>query len=141
MLNYKTTSIYTALIAFTLFTILILLPEVLFWIFGIEQSNSTFFVGRRMAMLFLGLAILLWVGRNAAHSESRQAICLSIVVSMCALAGLGAFELLQGHAGTGILLAIFTESVIAGLYFKLWLEHQNIEQRSDGEVLAKVKNE
>lgn len=141
MINYKTTSIYTALIAFTLFTILIFLPEVLFWIFGVEQINSAFFVGRRMAMLFLGLAILLWVGRNAAHSESRQAICLSVGVSMCALAGLGVFELLQGHAGPGILLAIFTEFVIAGLYFKLWLEHQNTEQNLGGEILPNVKGE
>lgn len=139
MVNYKTTSIYTALIAFTLFTILIFLPEMLFWIFGVEQSNSAFFVGRRMAMLFLGLAILLWVGRNAAHSESRQAISLSIAVSMCGLAGLGAFELSQGHAGPGILLAIFTEFVIAGLYFKLWLEHRITEQNLGGEILPNVK--
>jgi len=141
MLNYKTTSTYTALIAFTLFSILILFPEMLFWLFGIEQSNSALFVGRRMAMLFLGLATLLWVGRNAAHSESRQAISLSIAVSMCGLAGLGVFELLQGHAGPGILLAIFTEFVIAGLYFKLWLEHQNIEQNVGGETLPNAKGE
>lgn len=78
MLNYKTTSTYTALIAFTLFSILILFPEMLFWLFGIEQNNSALFVGLRMAMLFLGLAILLWVGKDSAHSESRQAISLSI---------------------------------------------------------------
>jgi len=125
MLNYKTTSTYTALIAFALCTILILLPEMLFWIFSIEQTNSAFFVGRRMAMLFLGLAILLWVGRNAEHSESRQAICLSVVVSMCALAGLGVFEFQHGQAGAGILLAVFTEFVIAALYLKIWLLHHN----------------
>lgn len=126
MLNYKTASTYTALIAFTLFTILILLPEMLFWLFGIEQSSSALFVGRRMAMLFLGLAILLWVGRNAEHSESRQAICLSVAVSMCALAGLGVFEFQQGQAGPGILLAVMTELTIAFLYLKVWLSHKQI---------------
>ena len=141
MMNFKMISIFTASIACSLFAAFLIYPELPFSLFSIEQSNSAFFVGRRMAMLFLGLAILLWVGRNAAHSESRQAICLSVGVSMCALAGLGVFELLQGHAGPGILLAIFTEFVIAGLYFKLWLEHQNTEQNLGGEILPNVKGE
>lgn len=126
MLNYKTTSTYTALIAFTLFSILILFPEMLFWLFGIEQNNSALFVGLRMAMLFLGLAILLWVGKDSAHSESRQAISLSIATQMCGLAGLGAFELSQGHAGPGILLAVMTELAIAFLYLKVWLSHKQV---------------
>ena len=78
-----------------------------------------------MAMLFLGLAILLWASRNAAHSESRQAICLSVAVSMSALTGLGVFELQQVQAGAGILIAVFTEFVIATLYLKVWLHHHN----------------
>lgn len=45
---------------------------------------------------------------------------------MCGLAGLGAFELSQGHAGPGILLAVMTELAIAFLYLKVWLSHKQV---------------
>ena len=126
MFSFKNISIFTALIACSLFAAFLFYPVLPFSLFGIEQSSSALFVSRRMAMLFLGFAILLWVARNAKHSESRQAICLSISVSMCALSGLGVFEFQQGQAGSGILLAVMIELTIAILYLKVWLSHKQI---------------
>ena len=126
MINFKKISTFTASIACSLFAAFLLYPEFPFSLFGIEQSSAALLVGRRMAMLFLGLAILLWVGRNAEHSESRQAISISIAISMCALAGLGVFEFHHGLAGPGILLAVMTELAIAFLYLKVWLSHKQV---------------
>lgn len=126
MFSFKNISTFTASIACSLFAAFLLFPEFPFSLFGIEQSSSALFVGRRMAMLFLALAILLWVGRNAEHSESRQAISISIAISMCALEGLGVFEFQQGLAGPGILLAVMTELAIAFLYLKVWLSHKQV---------------
>lgn len=125
MVNFKLLNTATALIALILCSVLILVPEVLFMLFGIDEHSSAFFIGRRAAMLFLGLAVLTWCIRKAEFSESRQAVCLSLSVSMLGLAILGTVEYLRGFAGIGIALAIITEAVLAALYFKVWLSGKN----------------
>ena len=59
-------------------------------------------------MLFFGISVFTWVARNTEHSESRQAICIGLSVSMFALALLGTIEFLRGYAGIGISLAVIT---------------------------------
>jgi hypothetical protein len=125
MIKFKIVSVITAVIAFILSMVLILTPELLFILFNIEENSSAFFIGRRAAMLFLGISVFTWVGRNAFHSESRQAICLGLTISMLALAVLGITEYLRGFAGIGILLAVITEAVLALLYFKIWFSYKN----------------
>lgn len=125
MNNFKLLSVTTALIALTLCGVLILIPEVLFMLFGIDGHGSAFFIGRRAAMLFLGLSVLAWFIRNAGHSESRQAVCLCFSVSMLGLAILGTVEYLRGFANIGIALAVVTEAILASLYFKVWLSGRN----------------
>ncbi len=71
-------------------------------------------------MLFLGIAVFSWLGRNALHSESRQAICIGMSISMLALAILGTFEFIRNFAGTGIFLAVITEVALAAAHFKIW---------------------
>lgn len=66
-----------------------------------------------------------WIGRNAAHSESRQAVCLGLSISMLALAVLGTAEYLRGFAGLGISLAVITKTILALLFFKIWLTANN----------------
>ncbi|MEO9946543.1 MAG: hypothetical protein ABJH28_14550 [Paraglaciecola sp.] len=125
MIKFKVTSTITAVIAFTLCLVLILIPEVLFMLFHIDENSSAIFMARRAAMLFLGISVFSWFGRNAKHSESRQAICLSLSISMFALAFLGSAEYLRGYAGIGILLAVITEATLAFMYFKIWFRCKN----------------
>ncbi len=125
MIKFKVVSIITAVIALALCLVLILFPEVIFMLFNIDENSSAFFIGRRAAMLFLGISVFTWVGRNASHSESRQAICLGLTISMLALALLGITEYLRGFAGIGILLAVITEGILALLYFKIWFNYKN----------------
>ncbi|MEP2653330.1 MAG: hypothetical protein ABJH06_15210 [Paraglaciecola sp.] len=127
MIKFKVTSTITAVIAFTLCLVLILIPEVLFMLFHIDENSSAIFMARRAAMLFLGISVFSWFGRNAKHSESRQAICLSLSISMFALAFLGSAEYLRGYAGIGILLAVITEATLAFMYFKIWFRCKNTE--------------
>ncbi|MEP0354866.1 hypothetical protein [Paraglaciecola sp.] len=127
MIKFKVTSTITAVIAFTLCLVLILIPEVLFMLFHIDENSSAIFMARRAAMLFLGISVFSWFGRNAKHSESRQAICLSLSISMFGLAFLGSAEYLRGYAGIGILLAVITEATLAFMYFKIWFRCKNTE--------------
>jgi len=125
MIKFKLVSIITAVIAFVLCVILLLAPEVIFMLFNIDEHSSAFFIGRRAAMLFLGISVFTWFGRNAEHSESRQAICLGLSVTMFSLACLGITEYLRGFAGIGISLAVITENMLALWYFKIWYSHKN----------------
>ncbi len=125
MVKFKIVSICTAIIAFVLCLVLIFTPEILFMLFNIDENSSAYFIGRRASMLFLGISVLTWFGRNAEHSESRQAICLSLSISMFALAILGTVEYIRGFAGIGISLAVITEITLASLYLKIWFSNKN----------------
>lgn len=123
MIGFKKLSIVTASLALILFLSLLLLPEPIFFIFQIPEVDSAFFIARRAAMLFLGIAILSWYGRNSLHSELRQAVCIGLGVAMIGLASVGTFEYLRGFAGPGIGLAIIVETLIGLSYFKIWLQN------------------
>ena len=125
MIKFKIVSAITAVIALTLCLVLLLTPEVIFMLFSIDENSSAFFIGRRVAMLFLGISVITWVVRNASHSESRQAVCLGLAISMLSLAVLGTIEYLRGFAGFGISLAVITEAILALLYFKIWFSCKN----------------
>lgn len=128
MFKFKTVSMITAVVALVLCVILLSVPEVIFELFNVDDNSLAFFFGRRAAMLFLGISVLTWVGRNASHSESRQAICLGLATSMLALAILGFFEYLRGFAGVGILLAVITEVCLFVMYFKIWLSNKIVSK-------------
>lgn len=126
MVKFKELSTITSLVAFVLCITLLLVPEAIFSLFQIQEHNSAFFIGRRAAMLFLGISIFAWVGRSALHSDSRQAISLGLAVSMIALALLGTLEYIRGFAGLGISLAIVTEVALGAAYFKVWFSNKDV---------------
>ncbi|TMO69057.1 hypothetical protein [Pseudoalteromonas aurantia] len=125
MIKFKIVSVITSVIALTLCLVLLIAPEVIFMLFNIDENSSAFFIGRRTAMLFLGISVITWVARNAPHSDSRQAVCLGLVISMLSLALLGTIEYLRGFSGLGISLAVITETILAVLYFKIWFSCKN----------------
>jgi hypothetical protein len=124
-LNYKSVSTVTAFIAFILFLILLVAPVIIFMLFQVQGNESAFFISRRAAMLFLGIASFLWLGRNAIHSELRQAICVGLSLSMFALAVLGIFEFIRGFVGIGIFVAVSTEIIIGFAYYRIWKNNGN----------------
>jgi hypothetical protein len=120
MVGFSKLSAITAFIAITLFLLLLFAPEVIFTLFQVQSNESAFFISRRAAMLFLGIATISWFGRNAMHSESRQAICIGLSISMLALAVLGVFEFARNFVGMGIFLAVVTELALGVAYFQIW---------------------
>ena len=114
-----------AVIAFALFLHLLFVPEIIFTLFQVEANESAFFISRRAAMLFLGIALFSWFGRNAPHSELRQAICIGMSISMLAMAISGVIEFARNYAGIGIFLAVVTEIVLSVAYFNVWRTHKS----------------
>ena len=111
--GFRTLVLSTATISVLLCVTLLLFPGLIWWLFAIEGDASGAFVARRTSTLFMGLATLCYLSRNAPPSPLRQAIAASIAVTMTALAALGLFEFLRGVAGPGIFLAIATEALLA----------------------------
>ena len=125
MLTFRNVNLLSTLVAFNLFVVLLFAPQLIFSLFGLEGNPPAYFLSRRAAMLFLGLATLAFTSRNAAHSEARQSIMAAVGVTMAALAILGVAELARGYAGPGIFLAIGGELLLVILYLRIWLEHRH----------------
>ncbi|MGH1343568.1 MAG: hypothetical protein ACRBN8_18570 [Nannocystales bacterium] len=99
--------------AAVLFTILCLellfTPDSIFDLLDIEGHASTIILGRRAAMLFLGMATMAWSSRHAEHSPGRTAVTRGMVVALLALAVLGTAEFISGNVGSGIFVAVAGE--------------------------------
>lgn len=124
IISYRWVSLAFAILCAALALTLVGLPDVVFWLFQIEATSSAAFISRRAAMLFVGLALIAYFGRQAIHSDLRQGICLAMTVMLCAIAGLGLWEWARGYAGAGIFVAVITELMFAVVYLSIWRSHR-----------------
>ncbi|MEP3345923.1 MAG: hypothetical protein ABJN34_01915 [Litoreibacter sp.] len=100
--------------------ILLFAPGIVYWLFGVEASETADFIARRTAMLFAGLSVLTFMTVDTESDELRQTVSLSMAVAMSGLAILGMFELLRGVAGIGMLVAVAAELFFAFYYLRFW---------------------
>lgn len=77
---------------------------------------------RRIGALYLGLALMFFLGRTAAPSDLRSAVCLGMGVATLLLAGLGLFELSTGRVTSGIIVPTIIETVLAAAFAWVWWE-------------------
>jgi hypothetical protein len=87
---------------------------------GLEATTGSLVVARRIGAIYLGLALVFFLGRAAAPSDIRSAVCLVTAGAIALLAGLGLFEHLVGRAGAGIVRSIVGEAVIAAGFIWAW---------------------
>lgn len=102
-----------------LFLVLLLAPEFIISLFGMEQAVAASDMGRRAAMLFAGYTAMLWSVSNAPHSAARQSILCGITTMMLGLAFAGVFEFQRGAAKWPIVLASVGETAWA--VWAIWL--------------------
>ena len=126
MITLKTLNSISATVCIILSIVVMFFPELIFMLFQIDGNEAAYFVGRRASILFLGLAILLWLVRNSNHSSSIQAICAGMSILWGGLAILGSIEFLRGYAGIGIVPPIIIELLLGISYFRLWNSNRNV---------------
>jgi hypothetical protein len=80
---------------------------------GIESTASSLLIGRRLGAVYLGIAVMLFMGRSAPPSDFRSAVCVGMLAALSILAGLGLFELKMRRAGPGILVSVILEIILA----------------------------
>src|SRR5215472_8800624 len=87
---------------------------------GIEATDGPLVMGRRIGALYLGLALMFFLGRNAGPSDLRSAVCLGTGGAIALLACLGFFELWAGRVTSGIIVPAIVETVLAGGFGWAW---------------------
>ncbi|PHR61073.1 MAG: hypothetical protein COA43_05380 [Robiginitomaculum sp.] len=123
MPNFNILSTATTVLALSLSLLLAFTPQFIFWLFSLTGNEAAYFISRRAAIMFLGIAVLAWLGRKSAPSSLRQAVCLGMGVMMIGLALLGLGEFARGYTKAGILLAVTTEFMFGFAYVYLWKKH------------------
>lgn len=79
----------------------------------IDANPAAVLVGRRLGVVYLGIAIMLFFGRSAPPSEFRSMVCAGMLVALVALACLGLFEFGAKRAGPAILASVVLEFALA----------------------------
>ncbi len=130
-MTYKTVSVAASALYIALFACLLIAPDLIYWLFGIESHTTADLLAKRAAMLFLGLAVLSFLGRNAPYSSLRQAVSAAMATTMAGLMLTGMYEFFLGTAGIGIWSAIGGEALFLSLYLHVLLrdaQHSHIER-------------
>jgi len=99
-----------------LFFQLLLTPESFLSGVGLTPSEAAVVITRRASIFMLGLAVLLIGSFRLKHSNGRQAICLSVGITMLGLACMSYYEFNKGTLSTAIIPAICIETAF-GLSF------------------------
>ena len=125
-MNFKTLAITTAIIAFLLGLGYLFFGAIIVGRWQIQPTESVLLLGRRMAALYIGLAVIFYLGRSAPVSSIRTALSTGAAVALSFLALLGIYELLLSHVGRGILASIAVEALLSiGYIWILLIERKN----------------
>lgn len=88
---------------------------------GIDVADGSLVIVRRVGAVYLGLALLFFLGRAAPPSDLRSAVCVGVGGACALLAGLGLFEFQAGRVSSGIIVpAIFEVLLAVGFVWAWW---------------------
>ena len=132
---YKAVSLAASALYITLFACLLVAPNLIYWLFDSGSHPTADLLAKRAAMLFLGLAALSFLGRNAPSSSLRQAVTVAMATTMAGLMLTGMYEFFLGTAGFGIWFAIGGEALFLSLYLSvLFKDLPHLKDRVDPHV-------
>lgn len=86
----------------------------------IEATDGSLVICRRIGALYLGLALMFFLGRTAAASDLRSAVCLGIGGAIALLSCLGLFEFWARRVSSGIIVPAIVEAVLAAGFIWVW---------------------
>ena len=80
---------------------------------GVNGTVEGLLMSRRIGAVYLGLSLMLWLGRSAPSSPLRSAMCAGLALAIAMLAGLGLFEWRARRVSSGIFIAVIVETLLA----------------------------
>ena len=134
LLTFYRLSVFSSIIFLLLAIILMFAPAQMLTSWGIELTVSIGLLARRIAAVYTGFAVMIYMARNAEHSTTRTALIYGIITSCLILATLGAYEFSLGHASIGILPGVIVEValVLAFMYIGCACNHTNCLNKNKG---------
>ncbi|WP_416423338.1 hypothetical protein RAM80_26355 [Pseudomonas sp. App30] len=108
-LTFRRLALFCAFLCFALALIWGTSAERLLAFWDIPHSEAAALLGRRIAALLLGVGVMFFCVRGCPPSPARAAMVRGFMVGCLAMALLGLFDWLSGHAGPGILISVFAE--------------------------------
>jgi len=87
---------------------------------GLEATAAALIVSRRIGALYLGLALMFFLGRAAGPSDLRSAACLVMAGAIAALACLGLFDFGARRVNAAIFRSVAAEAVLAAAFVWVW---------------------
>jgi hypothetical protein len=88
---------------------------------GLDATDASLVMCRRIGAVYLGIALLFFLGRSAGPSELRAAVCAGLGIAIALLACLGVFELVSRRVNRGIFVSVVVETLLAASFFwVLW---------------------
>lgn len=108
-------------------------PQLLLGAWGVDYTAAVGLVGRRGAGLYLGIAVMFFLARNAEPSVARTALTVGLGIECLTLAALGMIELISGGAGLGILSAVIAEALLVAGAVHIWRRDAGVSHRSVAE--------
>lgn len=128
---FKCVSVANGLLFLFLFAQLLLTPAAFVSGVGLEPSEATSILGRRVSILMLGVAVLSVLSRNLPHSAARQSICISTGTTLIGLAIMSGYELCRGTVNASMWQALVIEATFGLCFWLVFLRHLHPKQRAD----------
>jgi hypothetical protein len=125
-MNFKNIAVVTAIIAFVLGIGYLFFGSLIIGRWQIEPTNSVLLLGRRMGSLYLGLSIIFFLLRSLGMSIARTALIIGAAVTLSLLALLGLYEYSVGSVGSGILVSVMIESILAIGYIIVFFNDRKV---------------
>ncbi|CCN85867.1 hypothetical protein VIBNISFn27_730004 [Vibrio nigripulchritudo SFn27] len=113
---YKILTAISALLFIYLFNLLFFSSSTFLSDVGLPGNADALFMGKRAAMLMLGMAFFNILGFQIVKPHLRVQFCLMITTVLVALGFLGLHELDRGVVNEGIMTAVYVEFTLAGLF-------------------------
>lgn len=117
--SFHTLALVTAGIFLLIAIVWLLAPARFLTAWGVKNSAETRLIGRRLAALYAGVAVMFLMARDTEPSLPRSALIVGLVSTCLLLAVSGVVEWLQGRASKGILAAVLIELSLSLLFLQV----------------------
>jgi hypothetical protein len=88
---------------------------------GLDATDASLVMCRRIGAVYLGIALLFFLGRSAGPSELRSAVCAGLGIAIALLAFLGLFERMSRRVSKGIFVSTIVETLLSiSFFWVLW---------------------
>lgn len=87
--------------------------KLLFKRWSIDANQDGLLIARRLGVVYVGMAIILFLGRSSPASDLRSALCVGMIFVMSSLATLGVIEFIARRANAVILASSAIEVLLA----------------------------